>query len=73
MIDFDRWFNRQAAMSEEVGELPESIVQIKMDGKIKYMAICCCCDQVTELPVDLSEIPQTGYQHYCGGSPRCCP
>lgn len=50
--------------------LPEYIHEVT-DGK--YEAKCVCCDRYTELLVGLDEIPQEGYEHYCYGSPSCCP
>lgn len=50
-------------------DLPEGITE--HDGV--YFAVCCCCGKDDAISVDLREIPATDYQHYCGGSPRCCP
>lgn len=68
MSDFETWFRRQAIPVEV--ELPEGITE-GPDGV--YQAKCCCCDRWDEIPVGIDEIPATGYEHYCGGSPRCCP
>jgi hypothetical protein len=67
MKDFGQWFKEQSAPVEE---LPEGICE--GDNGI-YLACCCGCDQWKELPVGVDEIPFTGYRHYCGGSPWCCP
>lgn len=70
MIDFDRWFDRAASNADkEAADLQDGITLI--DGR--FMAICCCCEKTDEIPVDINEIPQEGYKHYCGGSPRCLP
>ncbi len=50
--------------------LPEGICE---RGPGEYEAVCCCCGEWRELYCDLSEIPEVGYEHYCGGSQRCCP
>lgn len=49
--------------------LPEGIMTTA-DG---YIAQCRGCHEWGALPCDITEIPETGYQHYCGGSPWCCP
>jgi hypothetical protein len=49
--------------------LENSIIIENNDG---YEARCVCCNQYTELYADPSGIDED-YQHYCGGSPRCCP
>lgn len=77
MRDFGDWLEgigRQAApvedMFAEEPELPEGINEV---GPGKYEARCCMCHEWRELYCDLSEVPEVGYEHYCGGSPRCCP
>lgn len=50
-------------------ELPEGVECI--DGKLVVM--CCQCEKYVELEFDIGELPATGYKHYCGSSPRCCP
>ena len=55
-------------------ELPEGVIEYREgSGYPKYEVQCCMCEKWVELPCDVSEIPQQGYEHYCGGSPRCCP
>lgn len=54
----------------EDDQLPDGIVE-GADGE--HLAKCSCCGEWTELYVGLEDIPAHGYQHYCGGSPRCCP
>lgn len=39
----------------------------------EYLAECRGCGELKPIYCDLEEIPQTGYEHWCGGSPRCCP
>ncbi len=70
MRSFGEWFNAQEAPTiEPQDELPEGIIE--RDGK--YLAECRGCEKLTEIPVGIDEIPQTGYEHYCGGNPWCCP
>lgn len=45
---------------------------IREDGEGGFEAQCCMCHRWTELPVGPDEI-DADYEHYCGGSPRCCP
>ena len=58
-----------AAGYEAAPELPEGIYE-PSDGV--YFATCCRCGRDGEIFCALSELPPTGYQHYCGGSPQCC-
>jgi len=37
-----------------------------------FMCQCCVCGKRDDLPCDISEIDES-YEHYCGGSPSCCP
>jgi hypothetical protein len=69
MLNFDAWLRQPIAPTESAKELPEDIWEV--DGK--YMAECRRCGNRDEIPVDISEIPMTGYDHYCGRSPQCCP
>jgi hypothetical protein len=76
MKDFGRWMAEQSAEPVQPApaeiELPEGVWE--EDGK--YMARCCKCHEDCVLDFDLSEILKWGeayYDHYCGGSPRCCP
>jgi hypothetical protein len=72
MKSFSEWTRDLAAeiSAPAADELPEGIVEVQ-DGK--YEAKCCCCEEWREIFCDISEIPDTGYVHYCGGSPWCCP
>ena len=45
---------------------------LREDGEGGFEAQCCMCHRWTELPVGPDEI-DADYEHYCGGSPRCCP
>ncbi len=45
---------------------------LREDGEGGFEAQCCMCHRWTELPVGPDEI-NADYEHYCGGSPRCCP
>lgn len=60
--------NAPAKLAEQL--LPDGINEV---GDGCYEARCCRCGEWTELFCDLSELPDAGYEHYCGGSPRCCP
>lgn len=51
-------------------ELPAGVREA--DGG-EYEARCCCCDEWKPLYCGLDEVPWEGYEHYCGGSPPCCP
>ncbi len=51
--------------------LPEGVIVGPDLGT--YQARCLGCERWTELLVDLHEIPRTGYEHWCGGSPHCVP
>lgn len=51
-------------------ELPEGVIEAS-DGD--YEAECRCCGEWKPIHCDLSDIPREGYEHYCGGSPMCCP
>lgn len=46
------------------------VIDVMSDGR--YMARCCVCGRDDELPVGPDEI-DIDYEHYCNGSPRCCP
>lgn len=75
MKDFGRWFvdfSLPPKTPEPVeDDLPEGVFY-DAAREVSY-ATCCVCGKRDALAVDLSEIPRTGYEHYCGGSPRCCP
>jgi hypothetical protein len=72
--DFGSWFNEQKPVDDRKAHIEmleeAGILYVMADGR--YMARCCCCDEWKELPVGPEEI-DLGYEHYCGGSPRCCP
>lgn len=51
-------------------ELPEGIWELKGG---KFAAECCICGKNDEIHCDISEIPMTGYTHYCGSGQGCCP
>lgn len=69
MQPFDEWLET-AYTEEPEKELPEGITT---NATGRFFAQCCVCEKWTELPCDVSEIPETGYSHYCGGNPWCCP
>jgi hypothetical protein len=72
MKDFGQWFNDFKPVAIEP-ELPAGVIEMKPDsGYPRYMVFCCVCDNLVELPVGIDEIDDD-YEHYCGGSPRCCP
>lgn len=73
MKSFDQWLiDTTARPQTEDGEklLPEGVVEA---GPNRYEAKCCACGEWREIYCDLEEIPEVGYEHYCGGSPHCCP
>lgn len=77
MKDFGRWLAEASAppapaapsAPQDEPVLPEGIY---FDGT-EYTARCCRCDRWGPLWVSVEEIPAVGYEHYCGGSPLCCP
>ena len=74
MKEFGKWFSDfklpKPASVKQIDMLPEGI-STAPDGS--YVALCCSCDSWKPLYCDISEVPMNGYQHYCGGSQRCCP
>lgn len=46
---------------------------VREAGPGNYVARCCRCERDGPLFGGLDEIPLVGYEHYCGGSDRCCP
>lgn len=69
MKSFEQWFLETAKPTEELKEPPIGVTDNE-DGS--YSVQCCVCNKWDELPVDVDEI-NDDYEHYCGGSPRCCP
>lgn len=67
MKDFAHWFAEQGKESESM--LPEGVIE--ENGL--YLARCVGCESWKEIFCDISEVPDTGYMHYCGGNPWCCP
>ncbi|WP_445157602.1 hypothetical protein [Halomonas sp. E14] len=53
------------------GVLPEGVVEGAAPGE--YEARCRGCDEYMPIVCGLSEIPDEDYEHWCGGSPMCCP
>lgn len=77
MKDFGAWFSEQAPIPVQtdaqahIDELEDAgVIDAMIDGT--FTARCCRYGDWTELPVGPDEI-DLGYEHYCGGSPRCCP
>lgn len=79
MKDFFHWMMDQPILyapeltpaEQHILDLEDAdILRDEQDGTFK--ARCCRCDEWTELPVGPDEIG-LDYEHYCGGSPRCCP
>lgn len=78
MKEFGRWFKEQKPIDEPSDARAEHIARLVDAGVIDEMndgtftANCCRCGERTELLVGPEEI-DVNYEHYCGGSPRCCP
>jgi len=72
MKDFGKWFSDQAKMALSAVTIPVLPEGIEESGG-KFYAYCCCCKNLDEIPCDISEIPEAGYEHYCGRSLHCCP
>jgi hypothetical protein len=79
MKDFGQWLRDAPILVEppisdaeaHILELEEAgVIDLMPDGR--YMVRCRMCGEDDELPVGPDEI-DVDYQHYCGGSPRCCP
>ncbi len=52
-------------------ELPEGM---RYSKTLKPVVECSQCGRWFEWPLDVSEYdPDVPENHYCGGSPRCCP
>lgn len=82
LTPFNRWMREQDgrhAKPEQPAEpdpdsLPANLRFVGGTGDDRYHARCCCCDRWGPLYVGIDEIgPIDSYEHYCGGSPRCCP
>lgn len=75
MKSFDRWLDDFFEGMSTTPPQPEPIIPDGVyDVNGIYMVDCCVCGKSDEVPVDLCELPTDGYyDHYCGGSPRCCP
>jgi hypothetical protein len=67
MKSFEHWLNNQ---NQEPSPLPEGIID---NGDGYYLARCFCCGEWSELYTNIENIPETGYKHFCGRSPYCCP
>lgn len=63
-----QWLEEEKEESHSI--LPYGIIE---SSPGIYEVRCCHCGEWSEIPCDLSEIPQEGYDHYCGRSPSCCP
>jgi hypothetical protein len=79
MKDFGQWLNESRSTravsadgrADHISVLEDAgVLDLMNDGR--YMVRCCVCGKNDELPVDPSEI-DVGYEHYCNGSPWCCP
>lgn len=81
-MDFGTWFNRQQRLpvsetcltdaQRHTQELLEAEIIEEGDGDCKWRCRCCVCGEWTDLMAGPDEI-DLDYEHYCGGSPRCCP
>lgn len=77
-MDFDQWMRgqqavaqtRQDAIDKHVDLLEEMDVLRRTEGG--YLACCCKCGEWRELYCGPEEV-DVDYEHYCGGSPYCCP
>ena len=79
MKDFGQWLRDSPILVEPpVSDVEAHILALEEAGVIQlmpdgpYMVRCCMCGKDDELPVGPDEI-DLDYEHYCGGSPRCCP
>jgi hypothetical protein len=80
MKDFGQWLRDSQPIPEQpkadaaaahIAWLEDAgVINVMSDGR--YMVCCCVCGKDDELPVGPDEI-DLDYEHYCGGSPRCCP
>ncbi|NYH21423.1 hypothetical protein [Paraburkholderia bryophila] len=80
MKDFGQWLRDAPpipdplevdAATAHIASLEDAgVIDLMNDGS--YMVRCCVCGRDDELPCDPGEI-DVGYEHYCNGSPRCCP
>lgn len=55
--------------------LPDGVVETfnyRLD-RFEYEAECRGCGEYKPILCDIEEVPLEGYEHWCGGSPRCCP
>jgi len=77
MISFDRWLVRPVdALNENdvLADELENTLNLRMMNDGSFQAKCCCCDNWGELFVGIDEAhPFETFEHYCGGSDRCCP
>lgn len=78
MKDFGRWLRefptqvlkRQEELAEAEATLPTGFYVFENE----ICADCCVCGKRCVIEFDIAEIKDiNAYQHYCGGSPRCCP
>ncbi len=74
--DFGKPVPAEPASSDDltIGIVIPDGVDEMLDGT--FTAICVGCGQRGKIWCDISEIPLTGYEHYCGSgvnSPSCCP
>ncbi|WP_141246895.1 hypothetical protein [Halomonas salipaludis] len=58
------------AWQPEGAPLPDGVVEVRPG---EYEAECRGCHEYQPIVCDLSEIPAEDYEHWCGGSPMCCP
>ena len=61
-----------APMLVPLPELPDGMIY--HSETLKPAVRCSQCGRVFEWPLDVEEYdPDVSENHYCGGSPRCCP
>lgn len=67
--EFRQWL---APMLVPLPDLPDGMLYD--NETLKPSVRCSQCERVFEWPLDVEEYdPDVRENHYCGGSPRCCP
>lgn len=80
-MNFDEWLKRPLASFKD-DHIALDALSAKLEERCDNARVflgrleckCCVCEKWTESPVSIEELePIESYEHYCGGSPRCCP